>query len=112
MVIPGTPFRGEVWACAFPQPLGPHPAVILTVNRIAAPLSAVTVAVVTGTPGPPATHVPIGSEAGLTRYDQSFVNCSDLHTVAKPRLRRRLGLLAPGELRHVEEAIRVILGLN
>jgi mRNA interferase MazF len=86
--------------------------VVLTVNRIAEPLSAVTVALVTGTAGPSVTHLPIGPESGLTKYDESYVNCADLHTVAKPRLRRRLGLLAPVELRRVEEAVRLILGLQ
>ena len=104
--------RGEVWACALPTPVGPHPVVVLTVNRIAEPLSAVTVAVITGTEGPGTTHVPVGPASGLTKYDESFVNCSDLHTVAKQRLRRRLGLLAPGELRHVEDAVRLVLGLQ
>lgn len=36
------PMRAEVWGCAVPR-VGPHP-VTLTVNRIAEPLSAVTVA--------------------------------------------------------------------
>jgi mRNA interferase MazF len=112
VVSPGSALRGEVWACAFPQPVGPHPAVVLTVNRIAEPLSSVTVALITGTEGPVTTHVPVGRESGLTRYAESFVNCSDLQTVAKPRLRRRLGLLAPAEIRRVENAIRVILGLQ
>jgi mRNA interferase MazF len=103
--------RGEVWSCALPQPIGPHPAVILTVNRIALPLSAVTIAVVTGTPGPAASHVPIGPEAGLTKYNQSYVNCTDLHTVEKARLRKRLGRLVPAELRRIEGCIRQILGL-
>jgi mRNA interferase MazF len=85
---------------------------VLTANRIAEPLSAVTVAVVTGTAGPATTHVPVGSEVGLTRYAASFVNCTDLQTVAKPRLRRRLGLLAPAELARVEDSVRLILGLR
>ena len=102
--------RGEVWACAVP-PAGPHPVVILTVNRIAAPLSAITVVLVTGTAGPDATHVPIGPDAGVKKYPESYVNCSDLHTADKPRLRRRLGRLAPVEMRNVEAAIRQILGL-
>lgn len=112
MVSAGTPLRGEVWACAFPQPVGPHPAVVLTVNRIAEPLAAVTVAVITGTSGPPTTHLPIGSDSGLTKYDESYVNCADLHTLAKSRLRRKLGLLAPSELRRVEDSVRLILGLQ
>lgn len=48
----------------------------------------------------------------MTRYDESFVNCTDIHTVDKPRLRRRLGLLAPSELRRVEETVQLILGLK
>jgi mRNA interferase MazF len=38
----------------------------------------VTVAVITGTPGPTVTHVPVGAESGLKKYDESFVNCTDL----------------------------------
>lgn len=102
--------RGEVWWCALPA-AGPHPVVVLTVNRIAAPLSAVTVALVTGTAGPAATHVTIGPDAGVTKYRESHVNCTDLHTVDKPRLRRRLGRLAPAELRRVESVVRTVLGL-
>lgn len=111
MVGAATPFRGQVWGCAFPQPIGRHPAVVLTVNRIAAPLAAVTVAVITGTPGPDSTHVAVGRDAGLTKYDESYVNCTDLHTVDKARLVRRLGLLSPAEIKQVEALIRVILGL-
>jgi mRNA interferase MazF len=104
------PTRGEVWACAVPQ-AGPHPVVVLTVNRIAEPLSAVTVALITGSAGPKATHVRIGPEAGVTKYDESYVNCADLHTVDKPRLRRRLGRLALIEMRSVESNLRGVLGL-
>ncbi|CAM5573898.1 hypothetical protein SANTM175S_08883 [Streptomyces antimycoticus] len=71
-----------------------------------------TVAVVTGTSGPAATHLPIGSECGVTKYDESYVNCTDLHTVDKSRLRRRLGLLDPVEMRQIEDRVRVILGLS
>lgn len=85
---------------------------VLTVNRIAEPLAAVTVALITGTAGPGATHVPVGPESGLTKYAESFVNCADLHTVAKPRLRRKIGLLAPAELKRVENSIKLILGLQ
>ncbi|MER7871457.1 type II toxin-antitoxin system PemK/MazF family toxin [Streptomyces cellulosae] len=100
-----------MWGCVLPTPIGPHPVVVLTVNRLAEPLSALTVAVITGTSGPAATHVPVGPDCGVTKYDESYVNCTDLHTVDKPRLRRRLGLLTPSELRSVEDRLRVILGL-
>jgi mRNA interferase MazF len=96
--------------CALRQ-VGPHPVVVLTRNNIALPLSAVTVAVITGTAGPTTTHIPLGPDAGLTSYDVSYVNCTDLQTVGKPQLRRKLGLLAREELRSVESSIRLILGL-
>jgi mRNA interferase MazF len=104
------PLRGELWSCSVPV-AGVHPGVVLTVNRIAGPLSSVTVALVTGTVGPETTHIRIGPEAGATRYDESYVNCTDLHSIAKPSLRRQLGRLAPAEMRSVESALRVILGL-
>jgi mRNA interferase MazF len=112
VVTPGTALRGEVWSCALPNPVGPHPVVVLTVNRTAEPLAAVSVAVITGTAGPRTTHVSLGPESGLTKYAESFVNCTDLHTVAKPRLRRRIGLLAPAELERVEASVRLVLGLQ
>lgn len=102
--------RGEVWVCPMPG-AGTHPVVVLTVNRIAVPLSAITVALVTGSAGPPVTHVSIGPEAGVSKYPESYVNCTDLHSVDKPRLRRRLGRLAPAEMRSVETAVRTVLGL-
>jgi mRNA interferase MazF len=104
------PMRGELWLCVVPM-AGPHPGVVLTVSRIAGPLSSVTVALVTGTSGPDVTHVRIGPEAGATKYDESYVNCTDLHSLDKPRLRRPLGRLAAVEMRSVESAVRAILGL-
>lgn len=84
---------------------------MLTVNVLIPRLSAVTVALVTGTDGPPQTHVPLDREAGLTGYDLSYVNATDLHTIDKPRLRRRRGRLHPRELVRLEEAVRTYLGL-
>lgn len=111
MVNVGAALRGEVWVCALPRPIGPHPVVVLTANRIAQPLSSVTVAVITGSAGPAATHVPVGPDSGLKKYAESYVNAADLHTVSKPQLRRRLGLLSTGELRAVENCVRTVLGL-
>jgi mRNA interferase MazF len=84
----------------------------MTVNRIARPLSGVTVALITGTEGPRDTHVPVGPDSGLKKYAESYVNCTELHTVRKERLRRPLGLLSPGELNAVAERVRIILGLE
>jgi mRNA interferase MazF len=102
--------RGEVWDVRIPI-VGEHPVVILTINSLIERLSSVTVAVITGTPGPAPTHIELDREAGLTRYDVSYVNATDLHTVAQTRLRRRRGRLRPAELRQLEAAVRTYLGL-
>lgn len=91
--------------------IGGHPVVVLTVSTLISRLSAVTVAVITGSQGPASTHVPLDGDAGLTGYGISYVNATDLHTVDKPRLRRRRGLLSPRELTRLEDAIRLYLGL-
>lgn len=104
------PLRGEVWEAHLPR-VGDHRVVVLTINALSSRLSAVTVALITGNEGPPTTHIPVDSDAGLTGYDVSYVNATDLHTVDKPRLHRRRGLLGPGEMAALEEAIRLYLGL-
>jgi mRNA interferase MazF len=104
------PHRGDVWDARLPR-AGEHPVVVLTINVLIPRLSAVTVAVVTGTEGPPQTHIPLDRDAGLTGYDVSYVNATDLHSIDKSRLRRRRGRLHPRELTHLEEAVRLYLGL-
>jgi mRNA interferase MazF len=104
------PLRGDVWDARLPR-AGDHPVVVLTINVLIPRLSAVTVAVVTGTEGPAQTHIPVDSESGLTGYDVSYVNATDLHSVDKSRLRHRRGRLHPRELARLEEAVRVYRGL-
>lgn len=98
-----------MWACAFPARIGPHPAVVLSANRISRRLAGVTVALITGAPGAQETHVPVGPESGLMKYAESYVNCTELHTVGRPRLRRLMGLLGPAKLRAVEVRVRAVL---
>jgi mRNA interferase MazF len=104
------PLRGEVWDVRLPV-AGHHPAVILTINPMIGRLSSVTVVVITGTAGPAPTHIALGSEAGLTRYDVSFANATDVQSVDRSRLRRRRGRLHPAELQRLEGAVRTYLGL-
>jgi mRNA interferase MazF len=91
--------------------VGDHRVVVLTINALSPRLGAVTVALITGNEGPRSTHVPVDSDSGLTGYEVSYVNATDLHTVAKPRLHRRRGLLSPSEMATLEDAIRLYLGL-
>jgi mRNA interferase MazF len=104
------PFRGEVWDVRFPG-FGEHPAVVLSINALNVRLGHVAVLPVTGTPGPPLTHLPLTADAGLTRYDESFVDITGLQPVARGRLLRRRGLLTHGELEHIGASVRTYLGL-
>ena len=103
--------RGEVWEAHVPR-AGTHPVVILTINALRIRLSSVTVAVVTGTQGPRSTHIPLGMEAGLSRYTESYVNATDVHSIPIASCRARRGLLARVELMAVEEALKTSLGLH
>ena len=105
------PMRGEVWEARVPR-AGVHPVVILTINVLRSRLSSVTVAVTTGTRGPASTHVAVGMEAGLSKYPESYVNATDIHTIPTASCRARRGLLAPPELAALEEALRTYLGLH
>ena len=108
MVLP-EPLRGEMWDVAFPG-FGVHP-VVLSVNALDSGLGHVVVLPVTGTSGPSLTHIPLGADAGLTRYDESYVDITGVQAVARGRCRRRRGLLAPSEMTRIEGQLRVYLGL-
>ncbi len=105
------PLRGEVWEAHFPPPIGPHPVVILTSNALIARLGALTAALITGTPGPTTTHIPIDSASGVEKYPETWVNVTDLHAVPRSRLRQRRGRLSPSELESVESCLRDVLVL-
>lgn len=105
------PLRGEVWDAHFPPPIGLHPVVIVTSNSLIPRLAAVTAAVITGTAGPPTTHVCLDPASGVTKYPQSWANAADLQSVPLAKLRRRRGRLAPGELDALEDCLRDSLAL-
>lgn len=105
-------FHGDIWDVQFPTPVGNRPCVILTNNALIQRLGAITVAEITGTQGPPSTHIEVPPDVGLTDRDRSWVNVTGLHTVAKGKLRRQRGRLAPIELDHVKVAVRLVLSLD
>jgi mRNA interferase MazF len=104
------PLRGEVWDADMPR-VGHHPVVVLTITPLLQRLSSTTAVLVTGTAGPRSTHVPVGREAGLTRYDESYAVATELHNVPLADLFAHRGRLSAGELRTLEEAIRIAHGL-
>ncbi len=91
--------------------VGMHPVVVLTINVLLQRLSSTTAVLITGTAGPRSTHIPLGPEAGLTRYPESYAVATELHNVSLQALRRRRGRMERGELIALEDAIRVAHGL-
>jgi mRNA interferase MazF len=108
MTVP-EPFRAQVWDVD--SEFGRHPAVVLSANPLNSRLGHVAVIPITGTPGPPGTHIPLDADAGLTRHDQSFADVTSLRPVARTRLRKQRGLLAQAEMARIETQLRTYLGL-
>lgn len=104
------PLRGEIWDVSFPS-VGLHPAIVLSVNRWNAVLSAVAVIPVTGSQGPVATHLGLYPDTGLSKYHVSYAVATGIQTVDRGRLRRKRGLLAPDEIVHLAELVSNYLGL-
>ncbi|MEJ5946479.1 type II toxin-antitoxin system PemK/MazF family toxin [Pseudokineococcus basanitobsidens] len=104
------PFRGEVWDVDFPD-VGTHPAVVLSANPLKTRLGHVAVIPVTGTPGPAATHVPLTSDAGLTRSPESYADVTALQPVDRARLLHQRGRLVPSEIDRLAAQLRTSLGL-
>lgn len=102
-------FRGQVWDVDFW--FGQHPALILSVNALNEVLGHVGVVPITGTQGPTTTHVALTADAGLTGYDESYADVTTLQPVDRFSLTQQRGLVAPSELRRVEDVLRVHLGL-
>ncbi len=70
-------FRGEVWDVDLPDS-GTHAAVVLSVSPMDVQLPHVAVIPVTGTQEPERAHVPLGTDAGLTRYGESHADVTGL----------------------------------
>lgn len=104
------PLRGEIWDVRFPA-FGVHSAVVLSVNPLNARLGHAAVIPITGTRGPEGTHVPLTADTGLTRYPESYADVTGLQPVARSRFRRRRGLLNRAEISHIDDGLRVYLGL-
>lgn len=100
--------RGDVYIADIPG--GLRPAVIVTRDAAIPILANVTVAYVTSTTRGLATEVPL--DAGLGLRDDCVVNCDNVMTLPKHGLLRRLGALGPAELRRLDEALRIALGLD
>ena len=89
---------------------GRRPGVIVTRDRAIPMLSSVTVVEVTTTIRGLPTEVRLGREQGL--LDECVANCDNLSTLPKQRLAAYRGALGPVEIRALDDALRIALGLD
>lgn len=112
-VSPHSPLRrGDVWWVDLDPTRGSEirktrPAVVLTANALN--LSRRTVVVVPLSTGPvPRPPIVVAAASAGTG---SVAVCDQVRAIDKSRLTRRSGQLTPGDLRAVEDGVRVVLGL-
>jgi len=99
--------RGEVWWADLAQPIGRRPVLILTRSAAVAVRNQVVVAQVT------TTFHRIPAEVRLTQADgmpkECAINCDNLLTVTKNRLRSRIVRLSGPKMDEVHQAIKFAL---
>ena len=110
------PSRGEVWDLDLPpatghEQAGTRPALILSEDIFnEGPADLVVIAPITRTQGKIRWHVPVvPPDGGLT--SGKFIQCEDVHSVSRQRLKRRRGRVSPPVMRQVEDRLRILLGL-
>lgn len=101
--------RGDVIDVELPK-IGRRPAVIVTRQMAIPYLANVTVASVTTRIRGLPTEVRLDRDQGLD--DDSTVNCDNLFTVSKSLVGRARGALGPAQVRELDEALAIALGLD
>ena len=112
----GEPSRGEVWDLQFDPVIGheqsgSRPALILSEDLFnEGPAGMVVVAPITRLARKVRWHVPVApAEGGLST--ESFIQCEDVRSVSKGRLKRRRGRVPSPVMQQVEDRLRILLGL-
>ena len=110
------PLRGEVWDLNFDpttghEQAGTRTALILSEDIFnEGPADMVVVAPITRTQRKIRWHVPVAPpEGGLS--SESFIQCENVRSVSKQRLKRRRGRVSPSVMQQVEDRLRILLGL-
>jgi len=110
------PSRGDVWDLNFDpttghEQAGTRPALILSEDIFnEGPADMVVVAPITRTQRKIRWHVSVVPPEGGLRAE-SFIQCENVRSVSKQRLKRRRGRVSPPVMRQVEDRLRILLGL-
>ena len=98
----------EIWWASLNEPAGRRPVLLLTRNGAYDYLNKFIVAEITSTVRGIAAEVALGKQEGLPR--KCVANCDNLRMVAKSRLTKRAGRLAPERWIEVKRAVGAALG--
>lgn len=101
--------RGDVVDVDVPG-VGRRPGIVCTRQTAIAFLANVTVALVTRTIRGVPTEVRLERAQGLT--DESVGNCDNLYTIPKSAVVGTRGALDPGQIRALDDALRLALALD
>ncbi len=102
--------RGEIYWAELPEPLGHRPALIVSREHAVQVRESVCVAQITGRIRGLQTETILTTEDGLPKT--CVVNCDNLFTVSKNILGKRIARLSPEKMRHVNQCLRLALGLD
>jgi mRNA interferase MazF len=110
------PSRGDVWDLNFDptkghKQAGARPALIISVDIFnGGPAELVVAIPLTRTARAVRWHVPvIPPEGGMA--GESFIQCENLRSVSKERLKRLRGRVSESTMERVEDRLRILLGL-
>jgi mRNA interferase MazF len=113
---PPEPSRGDIWDLDLDPIVGRElagfwPALILSVDLFnQGPAESIVVVPLTRAERKIRWHVGVWPpEGGLAA--ESFVQCENVRSVSKQRLRRRRGRVSAETLEQVEDRVRILLGL-
>jgi mRNA interferase MazF len=110
------PSRGDIWDLDLDpikghEQAGARPALILSVDLFnEGPADLVVIVPLTRTQRNIRWHVSLRPpEGGLAA--ESYIQCENVRSVSKLRLKRRRGRVSPATLEKVEDRVRILLGL-
>ena len=111
------PRRGEVWLVSFGaarrgEPGKHRPAAVVSVDHLSAGTVADLIVVVplSSSSAPSALRPEVADIEGVDRPSRAI--CRAVRGVARPRLLRRVGALAPETLAEIDHALELVLGLG
>jgi mRNA interferase MazF len=115
-MTPSEPARGDVWDLSFDpttghEQAGVRPALIVSVDLFnAGPAELIVAVPITRTHRAVRWHVRVKPpEGGLV--SESFIQCENVRSVSKKRLKRIRGRASEDTMKQVEDRLRILMGL-